>query len=70
MEGLWGFKPYTTCIRCPYRAKTRDQYGEFKKGLIRRDIAGPETRNTNNYKILNSKRKHLWLNEGAVRAKT
>ena len=49
MEGLWGFKLYTTCIRCLFRAKARDQYGEPKKGLIRRDIAKPKTRSTNNY---------------------
>ena len=23
-----------TCVRCPYWAKTKDQYGEFEKWLI------------------------------------
>ena len=69
MEGLWGFKSYTTCVRCPHRAKTKDQYGELKKWLTRRDIAGPETRSTNNYSILNLKGKYLWLNKGVFRAK-
>ena len=49
MEGLWGFKLYTTCVWCLHRAKTRNQYEEFKKWLIRRDIVGLETRSTNNY---------------------
>ena len=49
MEGLWGFKPYTTCIKYPLRAKAKNQHGELKKGLIRRDITEPKTRSTNNY---------------------
>ena len=49
MEGLWGFKPYTTCIKCPLRAKIKDQHGEPEKWLTRRDIIGPETQSTNNY---------------------
>ena len=44
MEGLWGPKSHTTCVKCPYRAKTKDQYGEPKKGLIQRDIAEFKTR--------------------------
>ena len=49
MEGLWGFKLHTTCIRCPLWAKAKDQYGEPKKGLIQKDITGLKTRSTNNY---------------------
>ena len=48
MEGLWGFKLYTTYIKYPHRAKTKDQYREPEKWLTRKDIVGPETRSTNN----------------------
>ena len=34
MEGLWGFKLYTTCVRCPHQAKARDQYREPEKWLM------------------------------------
>ena len=49
MEGLWGFKLYTTYVRCLHRVKAKDQYGELKKWLIRKDIIGLETRSINNY---------------------
>ena len=49
MEGLWGFKLHTTCIKCLYRAKGKEQYREPEKWLIRRDIVGLKPRNTNNY---------------------
>ena len=49
MEGLWGFKLYTIYIKCPYRAKGKNQYGKPKKWLTRKDIVGPETESINNY---------------------
>ena len=49
MEGLWGPESHTTCVKYLYRAKTKNQYKEFKKGLIRKDITGLKTQSTNNY---------------------
>ena len=49
MEGLWGFKLHTTYIKCLYRAKGKNQYGEPKKWFIPRDIIGLKTRSINNY---------------------
>ena len=49
MEGLWGLKSHTTYIKYLYRAKAKNQYGELKKWLIRKDIVGPETQSINNY---------------------
>ena len=69
MEGLWRFKSYTTCIKCPYQAKGKNQYKELKKGLIRRDITRLKTQSTNNYEILELKGEYLWLNEGVVKVK-
>ena len=69
MEDYGVLNHIPTYIRCPYRAKTKDQHEEPKKWPIRREVVKPETQNTNNYWILNSKRKHPWLNKGVGKAK-